>query len=241
MAKFAVYYIPPAETDLYRQGSEILGYDVRAGVMLPETNPTRARLPEFDPAWIAQPQTYGFHVTTGYSLYFELDNLARIEHEMNEVFNCFSGESEFLLTAAPARIPFWNNDIVVLHYEPNSALLMLHTMLIARVNPLGTGSNVSDAYAQRDRASLDPLKAHRVRQYYTPYMLDGWVPHFTLMMPYTGSQPDALRETLLDLFNPAPIRVESICLLIREDHETHYRLYREFFLKDYPQALAQGG
>lgn len=69
MAKFAVYYIPPADSLLYRRGSEILGYDVRQGVFLPEENPTRAVLTEFDPAWVAKPQTYGFHITTGYSLY----------------------------------------------------------------------------------------------------------------------------------------------------------------------------
>jgi hypothetical protein len=237
MPKFAVYYIPPAESDLYQRGSEILGYDVRTGKMLPSENPTRAALPEFDPAWAALPQTYGFHVTTGYSLYFDLDNLPQIEQAIEEVINCFSKGVAFMLTPAQERIVFWQDEIVVLRYDPNPATLMLHTMLIACVNPLGTGSNVSEAYSQKDVTSLPPVNVHRVRKYYTPYMLDGWVPHFTLMMPYTGAQSEAMRAALLDLFDDKPLHVESICLLVRQDEDTHYRLHREFWLADFPKPV----
>jgi hypothetical protein len=237
MPKFAVYYIPPAESLPYQRGSEILGYDVRTGKMLPDDNPSRAALPEFDSAWTALPQTYGFHVTTGYSLYFDLEKLPQIEQEMEDVFNCFSAGVAFTFTPASERVVFWQDEIVVLRYDPNPALLMLHTMLIARVNPLGTGSNVSEAYAKKDTAAIPPVNLHRVRKYYTPYMLDGWTPHFTLMMPYKGAQPEAMRAALLDLFDDEPVKVESICLLVRQDDETHYRLHREFCLMDYPHPV----
>lgn len=235
MAKFAVYYIPPADSLLYRRGSEILGYDVRAGVFLPEANPTRAALPEFDAAWAALPQTYGFHVTTGYSLYYDPAVLPKIEREIEGVLSCFGRDAAFTLTPHPTeRIPFWNGDIVVLHYQPDPNLMMLHAMLTARINPYGTGSNIAERYASADPATLDPVLAARVRQYCTPYMLDGWEPHFTLLMPYTGTQPHALRAALADLFPPEPEPVRSICLLVRDDGETHYRLHREFTIADFP-------
>ncbi len=237
MPKFAVYYIPPAESALYRHGSEILGYDVRSGQFLPQLTPARAALPEFDPAWVAQPQTYGFHVTTGYSLYFEWAALPEIEREMDDVFNCFGKDVTFTFTPADERLVLWQDEIFALRYDPNPALLMLHAMLIARVNPLGTGSNVSQAYARKDLANLDPVSAHRVRRYYTPYMLDGWIPHFTLMMPYTGQNRAAMHTALLDLFDTGPVQVESICLLVMDDAETHYHLHREYHLRDYPQPL----
>jgi len=235
MAKFAIYYVPPADSKLYQRGSEILGYDVRAGQFLPEQNPTRTALPEFDVAWIAQPQTYGFHMTVGYSLYFDMAQLAAIEHEMLHVFACFGRDIQFQLKPAIDEwIPFWREEIVVLHYEPNPAMLMLHTMIIARINPFGTGSNLSKAYEQKSSEELDPVLKQRVKQYHTPYMLDGWVPHFSLMYPYTGEHPQQMKRTLLDLFPPQPLAVESICLLIRDDAETHYRLYREFHIADFP-------
>ncbi|GAB4518198.1 MAG: hypothetical protein OHK0046_25650 [Anaerolineae bacterium] len=237
MAKFAVYYVPPAQSLLYQRGSEILGYDVRRGQLLPEYNNTRARLPEFREEWVTQPQSYGFHVTTGYSLYFDTARLPQIEREMEDVCNCFSPGLEFTFTPAAEHITFWNDSIVVLRYDPNPAMLMLHTMLTARVNPYGNASNISESYAQKNPADLDPVKAHRVRKYYTPYMLDGWTPHFTLMMPYTGQQTAAMRTALHNLFPPEPIRVESISLLVKGDHDTHYQYYREFRFADFPQPL----
>ncbi|MEM6284640.1 MAG: 2'-5' RNA ligase family protein [Chloroflexota bacterium] len=225
MPKFAVYYVPPANSDLYRRGSEVIGYDVRAGALLPAENATRAALPEFDKAWVARPQTYGFHITTGYSLYFDGTNLDQIEAEMAHACGSFSASTVFELTPADEFIPFWHDEAVMLHYRPNAALLMLHTLLVARVNPLGTGSNIT-----RERAQGDPVLARRIEKYHSPYVFDGWDPHFTLMMSYDGTQRAALRAALAGLFPAQPERVQSICLLVREDDETHYRLHREFML-----------
>ena len=232
MPKFAVYYIPPADSLFYQRGSEILGYDVRTGEFLPQDNVTRAQLPEFDECWVEQPQTYGFHVTTGYSLYFEQDNLPAIEAEMESVCRCF-GDVEFLLEPQEEHLKFWKDTIVVLHYRPNIHMAMLHTMLTARVNPYGTSSNVTQRYAEKASDEINPTLLHRVAKYHTPYMLDGWNPHFTLMMPYEGKQRTAMTSALLDLFDHNPISVESICLLYKEDGETHYRLHREYQLADY--------
>jgi hypothetical protein len=144
---------------------------------------------------------------------------------------CFSPGLEFTLTPAEERILFIRDEIVLMPYVPNANMLMLHTMLTARINPYANGSNVSDAYAKRDPATIDPVNALRVKKYYTPYMLDGWMPHFTLMMPYTGTQAEAMRMTLLNLFSDQPIQVEGICLLVRGDNETHYHLHREYHTK----------
>ncbi|MEM9955081.1 MAG: hypothetical protein AAF846_25960 [Chloroflexota bacterium] len=228
MAKFAVYTIPPAESDIYRRGSELLGYDVRAGEFLPQDNETRSALPEFDPAWIAKPQTYGFHMTTGYSLFYDPAKLPQIEAEIELSLGCFGKDVNFELTPAPDPIPFWRDTIAVLHYNPNPAMLMLHTMLTACVNPLGTSSTVSESYLQKDPSELDSVKATRVKHFFTPYMLDGWTPHFSLMYPYTGDNQQAMKKSLLALFPPQPLQVKSICLLIRDNGDTHYRLHREF-------------
>jgi hypothetical protein len=228
MPKFAVYYIPPADSDLYRRGSELLGYDVYAGQILCPDNATRQRLPEFDPEWVAQPQPYGFHVTVGYSLYFNWDTLPEIEREIDLVMGCFRKDMRLTLTPAAERIAFWNKNIVVLRCEPDPAMLMLHTMLTARVNPLGTESNISRTYKDGSYTGADRTTAHRVRYFHTPYMLDAWKPHFTLMMPYTGTQREQMRLSLLQLFGEQPILVENITLLVRDDHQTHYQFHRQY-------------
>ena len=44
MAYFALYYVPPADHPFYQLGSQMLGYDVRTGQILPVENAARARL-----------------------------------------------------------------------------------------------------------------------------------------------------------------------------------------------------
>ncbi len=238
MPKFAVYVVPPAGTDLYRRGTEILGYDLRSGDLLPADNPTRRLLPAFDPTWVQRPQSYGFHMTTGYTLFYDApQTLAQVEAEMAALLSCFGRATAFWLTPDPDDfIPFWGGQIVVLRYQPNPALLMLHTLLVARINPLGRASSLSARYAANPNA-YDPVDAARVRQYHTPYILDGWSPHFTLMQPYTGSDRAAMRRTLGALFPAEPLRVESIVLLTLADGDSHYRLHREFHFHDYPPRL----
>ncbi|MGB7340852.1 MAG: hypothetical protein WBC91_18285 [Phototrophicaceae bacterium] len=230
MAKFAVYTIPPADNILYQRGSELLGYDIRTGEFLPEDNATRRILPEFDSSWVTKPQTYGFHMTTGYSLFYNPTTLPQIEAEIELVLSCFGRDVSFILDPAEDPIPFWNDTIAVLHFVPNPAMLMLHTMLTARVNPYGTSSSISEAFLKKNPEEVDVVKAARVQNFYTPHILDGWIPHFSLMYPYNGQQPHLMKQALLKLFPPKRLPVKSICLLIREGNDTHYRLYREFFL-----------
>jgi hypothetical protein len=96
---------------------------------------------------------------------------------------------------------------------------------------------MTSAYAKQPPSTLDPLKAHRVRLFHSPYILDAWTPHFTLMMPYNGGERTAMHQTLLRLFSDEPIKVESLCLLVREDDETHYRLHREYHFAEYPKPI----
>lgn len=231
MAKFAVYFIPPADSAFYQHGTDILGYDVRAGKFLEPDNATRAALPEFDPRWVQRPQTYGFHVTVGYTLYFELDRLPDIELEMEKAIQCFVGKDDLILTPDPhERVQLWNDEVLVLNYTPTPTLQMLHTLLVARVNPLGITSNIAQHYAQRDTGNLDAVAVERVRQYYSPYVFDNWKPHFTLMQPYSGEKLDAMRPVLDSLFDKEAIAVHSIALLLMDDAENSYRLHREFML-----------
>jgi hypothetical protein len=169
-------------------------------------------------------------MTTGYSLFYDPATLPQIEAEMEMLIGCFGRDVVFELSPAEDPIPFWRGSIAVLHFDPNPAMMMLHTLITARINPFGTHSTVSDSYASKDPQELDPVKAARVKNFYTPYILDGWKPHFSLMYPYAGTQPDAMRLALMSLFPSQNLAVRSICLLIRDDNDTHYRLHREFLL-----------
>lgn len=60
--RFAIYFVPAADTPLYRFGAAVLGYDCYTGE--PVARPRDAALSEAEwAALTAEPRTYGFHAT----------------------------------------------------------------------------------------------------------------------------------------------------------------------------------
>ena len=58
--RYAIYFVPPAESDLYRFGAGVLGYDCYTGADYPRASAFSA------PAWAElarEPRQYGFHAT----------------------------------------------------------------------------------------------------------------------------------------------------------------------------------
>lgn len=59
-ARYAIYYVPAAESALYRFGAAALGYDAYAGVDCPYLDGVDAAT---WPALVREPRVYGFHAT----------------------------------------------------------------------------------------------------------------------------------------------------------------------------------
>ena len=72
MPKFAIYYIPDADSEFYSLGSAILGYDVRQEKLLNIPAKMKSNLGDIDPEWLTSAQKYGFHLTIGDSIDFEI-------------------------------------------------------------------------------------------------------------------------------------------------------------------------
>jgi Protein of unknown function (DUF1045) len=57
--RYAIYFVPSAESDLYRFGASVLGYDIYAGNDIPFIRNAGPDWPEK----VRDPRTYGFHAT----------------------------------------------------------------------------------------------------------------------------------------------------------------------------------
>lgn len=239
MPDFALYYIPPAEHSLYRVGSDLLGYDLRAGNVLPVENAARAAMPNFDPGWVRESQQYGFHMTIAHAMHFDAEKLGAIEVEVESIMNLFDPAKPWLLTpcegtAYTAIAPNW---ACLLRYDPNQAFMMLHALIVARLCPLAIGTSQLDKFINGEVDS--PLAVqHRLVQYYYPHIFDDFYPHFTLFNPLLVDDIDPVRTAVLSVVpQPEVMTVDSLCLLVRPDGEKHYKIHREFFRSQYPQPL----
>jgi hypothetical protein len=235
MPKFAVYYIPEVEEvnskyfKFYQLGSSILGYDVRAGDRVPMAPALRAKLGEFDPAWQANAQPYGFHLTIGDAIDFNTGDLQQIEAELVAILNCFAASDKFELEQSSDFIPDWGAPIV-LRYDPNEHLRALHLLVISCINTIGTGSSLLRRYLEDpNQYANEPHQAARTLKFYSPRILGDYHPHFTLLNPYSGSDRTALVRALKQVFEAfTKFTVNSICLSVQDSAEKNWTIYKEF-------------
>jgi 2'-5' RNA ligase len=231
MPKFAVYYVSPPN-EFYHLGTSIIGYDLRTCQYTEMTQQLQTQL-DYDPSWNQKTRTFGFHCTVGCSLDFDYAQLHAIEQEIEDLLTCFNPDNPFLLHQAETPIVFWGQDPqgVVIHYEANTYLQILHTLITARMQPFGTNSRYLRAYLENpEQYHQHPFKARKILKfYYHPYILDDYTPHFTLFNPYTGKNQATIDQCLTTLFQPyQTIQVNSICLVIQRNDDAPYEIYREF-------------
>lgn len=236
MAKFAIYYIPPADSDLYCTGTQLLGYDIRAGIELPADTPARQRFPAFTRAWVDLSARYGFHMTVAGTYEYDPATLRMDEviTACDRIMGCFDPAQPMHLTQHPTEF-LWTSGFVGLRYEPNLAFQTAHTVLCTDLPRFGVNSrSLRRLTSQPDYYDSQPHLAARTRHFFTPYIFDNFMPHFTLFNPFPQSLDDAARAALLDLTGSiTTVTVESLCLVRLRDDADRYELVHEFHRRDY--------
>ena len=156
-----------------------------------------------------------------------------MERELSDLLGCFDPAHSFVLLRRGERpVGIWGEtgrNSLVLLFEPNEYVRMLHTLLVARINPLGKRSGFLERYLAHPEQELQPHRAQQIRLFYSPTVLDNWYPHSTLLNPYTGGEPARVASLLTQLFEPyAQLIVQTVCLLIQMDDEDNWHIYQEF-------------
>lgn len=110
---------------------------------------------------------------------------------------------------------------------------MFHTLVIARLNPLGTGTRELRGYLQNPVLTEgQQFAANRLLKFYYKEILDQWHPHFTLLTPYNGGRYAELSVQLNQIFFGAftEFTVGSVCLLLQMNDDESFQIYKEFDL-----------
>ncbi len=233
MPKFAVYYIAQADDPFYQAGTGLIGYDVRTQQTVAPSPEQAAILGTEGDSWTTISRTYGFHMTICEALDCHWSAIPRIEQEVGDLLACFDTSRPFILhQKQDYPIGIWGTEgshSLVLLYEPNRTLHLLHTLLVARLAPFAIGSSFLQHYLTRPEQELAPHFKQQLRLFASPTVFENWHPHFTLLNPYTGPSVAAMAARLAELFHVYnTLTLQTICLLIQDDDGTHWQLYREF-------------
>ncbi len=219
---FAVYLCPSADSALYRSGSELLGFDVRAQRDL--------ALPAFlRPEWQADAGPFGFHLTVVEGFGTHPAWWPALEAEARACIDSLSPDADLSLTGG--RLEVWDDgDTWVLRLDPSPALLVAHTLLLARLSRFVTRSPFSGPVARGLWGQ--PHEAARMSLLHTPRGLDTWQPHFTVVQPYGGTDPQGLRRELEGRLQPfAAQTYTGLTLFEKRPGEARWRVRTELPLR----------
>lgn len=211
--RFAVYLCPPEDDPYYVAGSELLGFDVRVGRELP--------LPSFlRPEDQADAGRYGLHLTVVEGFYTDPALWPEIEAEVRACVACLSPGTALTLTGG--RIEVWDDGTTWVHrFDANTPLIVLHTLLLARLARFVTASPFDGKVGE----GSPPFERARMALLHTPRGLDSWQPHFTLVQPYGGEDPAGLRERLETLTAPHHAQTyRSVALFEKREGEERWRV-----------------
>jgi putative phosphonate metabolism protein len=214
-ARYAIYFVPAADTALYRFGAAALGYDSFTGADLP----TFDALPVDAAKWrdlTREPRRYGFHATL--KAPFRLA-AGRTEAELIGELEKFAAS----IDVAPA-------------IEPSVRLLQRFIAIVPVAPAPGVGRLAASCVTQFDafRAPLDDADRNRrlvvhltaqqaeyVERWGYPYVFDEFRFHLTLTGMLSGNIQGPVLSHLRDRFErchgDGPISINRLALL-RQDN-----------------------
>ncbi len=182
---FALFFIPAEDSNFYRYGSNILGYDIR-------------RKRKIESQWadlVGTASDYGFHLTICDVLYFLNEN--EMKYAMKEVeyltkqISCFSISGLQLKTSFPNQ-----TSISIAIDDPSGSLEALHHEIVHRVYRRSVASNYTLKLAKLDRDEDLQRAKLMINRYRAPYILKRYSPHFTLLTNVESQEMSLHREEL---------------------------------------------
>lgn len=224
--RFALYLIPSG--DLLRIGSKITGYNIRDKQPVEPYDFIRSE-------WIAENTQYGFHVTITDAIEIDDSQIPAVRDKIEQLLACLRPTNTYTLTKK--RVGFWRSEsnMAVMLLEPSRHVELLHDIMVATLHPMGKGSDYSQRYLQ-DKANFKPntpTDIQRLEQFYSPYIFDDFVPHFTCISTFEGIADDraAVETQLATLFEPfESLAFESVALVVQKEGERYFSIDREFSL-----------
>lgn len=222
--RYAIYFMPHANSALWHFGSSVLGYDAATGQSLPlPGHPALAALPLAD--WTGEPRRYGFHATL------------KAPFTLAEGY----GENELLDHArsfAAARNAFEEQALALVSFSGFVALALAQAS--QDVTALANDCVISfDRFRapltpeDRARRLAHPLPARQMAQlerWGYPLVFEDFTFHMTLSNQLERQHNAQLHAALALAYAPlaAPVRFDAIAVFVQPTFEARFTLLQRF-------------
>lgn len=221
LTAFAVYLVPPANSDLYKFGSHVLEYEVRTGQVLPSGKWHNA---------IGAAADFGFHLTVADALYCaSAKDLDLISKEVEFAAQRFR---PFTLSFSIEKDFPDSKGIALVCQDKSGSLEALHHEMVARVYRNAAASNYTLGIAQPDRDQDRERADLMIDHYYAPYILQRFKPHFSLLSNVPAERKDLIYRDIQRLFEKrvveTSIDIRKIAVMHRPDQSKRWQIRDEY-------------
>lgn len=224
LTAFAVYLIPVADTDLYRFGSKIIEYDVRAQK---ELQPN-ARLHNA----VGAAFLYGLHVTIADALYCAAE--ADIDLICKEVEFLANEFRPFTINLSLEKDFPNERGIALVCNDETGSLEALHHEMVARVYRKAVASNYNFDPSLADRDNNKERAKLMIKHYHAPYILQRFKPHFSLLSNVPSKEKERIYADVKERYEKAvrdsSIEISRIAVMCRPHPGEHWEILREYSL-----------
>src|SRR5262244_889044 len=220
--RYAIYFVPPAASDLYRLGAGFLGYDCYTGESLP--HPQDIGLTAFEWAQLTrEPRKYGFHATL------------KAPFRLLPPFTDADLKAELARFATiPRRLPTFEpavrslaGFIAVIATEPNMALDRLAADAVMGFDRFRHPPTPHER-GQRLRAGLSDRQIENLDRWGYPYVFEDFRFHLTLTGPIDADRHGSVLALLQARFNTIDGRhslpITRLSLLRQDARSTPFRV-----------------
>lgn len=231
--RYAIYFVPAPDSELYRFGADILGYDAFNGDLLSFPD----RLMEAVPDWhdlTRDPRKYGFHATLKAPF-----TLAAGTGEAELIAACkdFCGSPRELSVIQPVVRPI-GDFIAIVPDQPSAALNRLAQDCVETFDPFRAPLTAADR-ARRNPERLTPRQVEHLDRWGYPYVGDDFRFHMTLSGRITAERRETilamLRERFGALDHPA-LAIDRIAVFRQDDPQARFRIVSHHPLRPAPAS-----
>jgi DNA repair exonuclease SbcCD nuclease subunit len=215
-----IYAVPDRQSEFYKTGSELLGYDLFTGA-LEDNDVTDADVRHFR-RFVGEAQNYAFHLTVADVMYLEKIQISGLICELEAIASTIR-PFNLHLDSKLGKNTFWNNSITLNCSEKSGELERLQSEITVRLRPQALGTN----YTIDPKGSFilrQPIRDEAmIKAYQSPFVLNSFHPHFTLttsLDPPSDSDLERLEQTIDTRFrkylaHSEAIRIDRVYVLTK--------------------------
>lgn len=219
--RYAVYFVPSAETPLYRFGAGVLGYDAFTGDHLLFADNLANDFDDWDKL-TEDPRKYGFHATLKAPL-----SLAsgRSEDELAAAIKAFA-EIPRVIPAISPVVRTIGSFIAIVQKEPSPALQNLAEDCTAAFDTFRAPLTEHDR-ARRNVSALTQRQTAHLDRWGYPYVFEDFRFHMTLTGPISPDRRASVLEVLQRRFATLKLQtlaIDEIALLRQNDTTSNFKV-----------------